>query len=161
MNIEEQKAQIKRILEGVRLGGIEAAIRFNEEAENEKCENGRIEAIFEGVERPMIPIDISFAVQEQTAEEAVIADILSKFVNPDEVNSSTTTTVIEVANSTDSFLCAFRDWGYHVLTQSSYDSSPQMTQVTPSTRVMDRLTAVYINWRVKNYAPGEEDDHPF
>ncbi len=163
MNIEDQKQQIAQLFEGVRVNGIEGTIRFEEGSED-----GRIDAVVENTEERMRPLPISFPIREESAEDAVIDavldDILSKFITPDEVDSSASSTVLEVTNWTDVLVCAFREYGDHVITQSSYHGTPQVSQIVPSTRAMDRLVCAWIKWRVNHPTEsnlGEIEDHPF
>jgi hypothetical protein len=161
MNIEEQKTQIARLFEGVRINGVEADIRFSEGSEDR-----RIDAIVENTEERMRPLPISFAIREENPEEAVIADILSQFVTPDELPHSVSSTVLEITEKTDSLICAFAEYSDHEIASASYYDSPQLRKVKLSTRAMDRLACAWIKWRTKNYEPSnsgitEIEDHPF
>lgn len=156
MNIEDQKDQIARIFENVRIDG--------EEMHLKETEDGRLDAY---LSTPQSVMPISFAVQEQTAEEAVIADILSQFIPPDEPSDSISSTVLEITDRTDSIICAFSEHSRHEITSASWYDSPQLNIVRMSTRAMDRFACAWIKWRVKQHKQatdgnfGEIEDHPF
>ncbi len=103
--------------------------------------------------------EIKTELTTEQKQAAVIADILSKTVQPSESGDLASITLLEANDyENDVTYVRFHKHGHCIISESSLSDD-----------TMDRLCAAWIAWRVKQYAPPVEDDgglaelgdHPF
>lgn len=153
MSTEQQKKRIEQFFEGVAVNGIDGrTVHFDEDRE------GYIGVKLQSsVTDSMVYLSIP-VVTAISSQDAVIAEILKKTVQPSECNDLARIVMLHSDRYNEPVYVQFQKYRDQALSQT-----------TLSSEMMDRLCASWIAWRAKNYdasvyddgSLGEIEDHPF